>query len=135
MDNLTKEQRKKCMVKIRAKNTKPELLVRRVLTDRGIHYRLHVKKLPGKPDIVISKLRTVIFINGCFWHQHAGCRYSVMPKSNKKYWIPKLARNTQKQKGDIEKLKEKNWKVYVFWECELKSSKKLIGKKIAQILP
>lgn len=134
MDNLTKAQRKKCMTKITSKNTKPELLVRRVLTEKGIRYRLHVKKLPGKPDIVISKLESAIFINGCFWHQHKNCKRSVMPKTNKSYWKPKLERNMQKQKEDIKQLKNDGWKVNVLWECELKNNK-LVSKEVTQVLP
>ena len=134
MDNLTKKQRKKCMTKITSKNTKPELLVRKALTEKGIRYRLHVKKLPGKPDIVISRLKTVIFINGCFWHQHKNCKYSVMPKTNKSYWTPKLKRNMQKQKDDIKQLKKEGWKVNIFWECQLKSNK-LVNQKVSRILP
>lgn len=134
MDNLTKSQRKKCMTKITSKNTEPELLMRKALTEKGIRYRLHVKKLPGKPDMVISKLKSVIFINGCFWHRHKNCKYSVMPKTNKGYWKPKLERNVQKQKEDIKQLKKDGWRVNVLWECELKSNK-LVNKKMSQILP
>lgn len=134
MDNLTKKQRKKCMTKITSKNTKPELLARKALTEKGILYRLHVKKLPGKPDIVISRLKTVIFINGCFWHQHKSCKYSVMPKTNKSYWTPKLKRNMQKQKSDIKQLKKEGWKVNIFWECQLKNNK-LVNQKVSRILP
>ena len=134
MDNLTKPQRKKCMTKITSRNTKPEKLVRRALTEKGIRYRLHVKKLPGKPDIVISKIKKVIFINGCFWHQHKNCKYSVKPKTNKSYWTPKLERNMQKQKNDIKQLKAEGWNVNVLWECQLKSNK-LVNQKVSRILP
>jgi DNA mismatch endonuclease (patch repair protein) len=134
MDNLTKKQRKKCMSKIASKDTKPEILARKALTEKGIRYRLHVKKLFGKPDIVIRKLNLVIFINGCFWHQHENCKYSVMPKRNKSYWKPKLERNIEKQKKDIEKLKKEGWDVKVIWECELKNYK-LAKQKIEEILP
>jgi len=134
MDNLTKAQRKKCMTNITSKNTKPELLVRKALTKHGIRYRLHVKKFPGKPDIVISKHKTIIFINGCFWHQHKNCKYSVLPKTNKNYWMPKLERNIKKQKDDIKQLKEGGWKTKVLWECQLKSIE-LAKKRVLKILP
>lgn len=123
MDNLTRRQRKKCMTTITSKNTKPEMLVRKALTKEEIRYRLHATKLPGKPDIVISKLKSVIFINGCFWHQHKNCKYSVMPKTNKKYWTPKLKRNIEKQKEDIKQLKNSGWNVNIFWECQLRNEK------------
>jgi len=133
MDNLTKEQRKFCMSRIRSKNTQPEKVVRKVLTDLGWKYRSHNPKLPGKPDIVISKIKTIFFINGCFWHQHKGCKKQTMPKANIKYWRNKLKRNVEKQKNDIKKLKSDNWKVYIIWECQTKNEKNLI-KKIQKIL-
>lgn len=128
MDNLTKKQRKACMTRIKSKNTEPELVVRKELTKKGVRYRLHVGKLPGKPDIVISKLKKVIFINGCFWHQHKGCKDGVMPKSNRNYWKPKLEKNIEKQKQNISKLKKLGWKVYKIWECQIKDSKALSGR-------
>lgn len=133
MDNLTKEQRVECMTNIKSKDTKLELLVRKALFKEGIRYRLHNNKLPGRPDITISKQKRVIFINGCFWHQHNKCKYSVLPKSNKEYWRPKLERNMQKQKRDIKQLRKDGWNVSVLWECELKN-KKLANDKVTQIL-
>ena len=133
MDNLTKEQRKLCKSRIRSKSTKPEKIVRIVLTDLGWKYRLHNARLPGKPDIVISKIKTIIFINGCFWHQHKGCRKQAMPKANIEYWKFKLKRNVDKQKEDIKKLKSDGWKVYIIWECQTKNEKTLI-KKMQKIL-
>jgi len=126
MDNLNKKQRKKCMSNIKSKNTMPELAVRKILTKKGIRYRLHVNKLPGKPDIVISKLKTAIFINGCFWHQHKNCKYSVIPKTNRSYWKPKLKRNIQKQKTDIKEIEKAGWKVSIIWECQTKDSNYLL---------
>jgi len=125
MDNLTKEQRKLCMSRIRSKNTEPEIIVRKALSKLGLRYKLHNSKLPGRPDIVISKAKTIIFINGCFWHQHKGCKRQAMPKTNAKYWKPKLKRNVEKQKEDIEKLRKDGWKVYVVWECETKNQDRL----------
>ena len=93
MDNLTKKQRHLCMSRIKSKDTKPELVVRKILNRHKIRYSLHSKRLPGKPDIVVSKKRKVIFINGCFWHQHKGCKRQALPKSNKKYWLKKLKNN------------------------------------------
>ena len=121
------------MTRIRSKNTKPEMLVRKALTNKKIRYRLHVKKLAGQPDIVIPKLKTAIFINGCFWHQHKNCKYSVMPKTNIIYWKPKLERNIEKQTQEVEKLKQEGWKIHVFWECQLKNLE-LANKKLSKFL-
>lgn len=128
MDNMTKEQRTLCMSRIRSKNTKPELIVRKVLSKIGIRYRLHNSKLPGKPDIMISKDKTVVFVNGCFWHQHKNCKKQAVPKSNKDYWDKKLKRNIEKQKRDIKALKAIGWKVHIIWECQTADEKKLTAK-------
>lgn len=122
MDDLTAEQRKKNMRNIRSANTKPEELVRKHLFSKGLRYRKNDKRYPGKPDIVLPKYKTVIFINGCFWHQHEGCKYAVLPKSNPDYWIPKLKRNTQRDQENIQALTDAGWKVLVVWECELKKN-------------
>ena len=119
-DRMTEKQRHTCMSRIRSKDTKPELLVRRYLHARGYRYRINVKCLPGTPDIVLRKYRTVIFINGCFWHGHEECRYFIMPKSNTPFWENKIARNRQR---DIEKriqLRRLGWHTIIIWECELK---------------
>lgn len=133
MDNLTKEQRKLCMTKIKAKNTKPEIAVRKVLSRLGARYRLHNSKLVGKPDIVIAKVKKIIFINGCFWHQHKNCRKQAMPKANKKYWELKLQRNVEKQEQDIKLLRKQGWEVYKIWECQTNNEDKLT-QKISKIL-
>ena len=93
MDKLTKEQRHRCMASIRGKDTKPELLVRRFLFSRGFRYRLNHPRLPGRPDIVLRKYRTVIFVNGCFWHGHEGCKNYAVPKSNTEFWTAKIERH------------------------------------------
>jgi len=133
MDNLTKEQRKLCMTRITSKNTRPERIVKQILSKEGWRYKLHSAKLPGKPDIVISKIKTIILINGCFWHQHKGCKWQAMPKSNLSYWGKKLKRNVEKQKEDIKKLKKAGWKVIIVWECEVKNEKKLSNKLKAKL--
>lgn len=133
MDNLTEKQRRLCMSHIGSKHTKPEKTVRKILTRLGKKYRLHNKKLPGKPDIVISKDKIAIFINGCFWHQHKGCKKRAVPKTNIKYWEPKLRRNIEKQKQDIKQLRKKGWKAYIIWECNIKNESHLI-KKLRKIL-
>jgi len=133
MDNLTKEQRKLCMTKIKAKDTKPEVAVRKVLAKLGVRYRLHNLKLAGKPDIIIAKPKKIIFINGCFWHQHKNCKKQAMPKANIKYWAPKLQRNIEKQTQDIKTLRKQGWKVYKIWECQTNNKDKLT-QKISKIL-
>jgi DNA mismatch endonuclease (patch repair protein) len=118
MDNLTKEQRALCMSHIKSKNTKPELIVRKILSKLGIRYLLHSSKLPGKPDIMISKKKTIIFINGCFWHQHKNCKKQALPATNKDYWEKKLKRNVEKQRRDIRALRALGWEVHKIWECQ-----------------
>ena len=111
------------MSRIKGKNTKPEMLVRRFLFANGYRYRLNVKTLPGKPDIVLPKYKTVIFINGCFWHGHEGCRYFVIPKTRTEWWIEKIT-GTQKRDGVAEnQLNLLGWKIITIWTCELKLTK------------
>ena len=115
-DRMTIEQRHRCMSRIKGKDTKPEMLVRRYLHSRGYRYRVNVRKLPGTPDIVLRKYKTAIFINGCFWHGHEGCKFFVMPKSNSQFWQRKIDRN---KKRDIEKriqLRRLGWHTIVIWE-------------------
>jgi len=116
------------MAKIRAKNTKPEMAVRRLLHKAGYRYRLHVKNLPGKPDIVFVGRRKVIFVHGCFWHQHskAKCLDSRRPKSNSEYWDAKLTRNVERDQQHTQKLSEMGWDVLTLWECELQGEKQLL---------
>lgn len=122
-DVHSKKVRSYNMSRIRSMNTKPEVLVRRFLHSRGFRFRIHDKKLPGKPDIVLTKYRTVIFVHGCFWHGHEHCKYFVMPKSNQSYWAPKISRNISKDKSNISLLKKAGWRVITVWECKLKGSK------------
>lgn len=119
MDNRTKEQRSNCMKNIRSKNTTPELIVRKFLYNRGYRYRLHYKKLPGKPDIVLRKFNTVIFINGCFWHGHKNCSEAKKPKSNSEFWKTKIVSNQQRDMKNIESLSKLGWRVLTIWECQL----------------
>lgn len=119
MDNHTKEIRSYNMSQIKRANTKPEVLVRKYLFAEGFRYRKDVKDLPGRPDIVLPKYRTVIFINGCFWHMHEGCSKFVWPLSNQEYWEKKLNGNKQRDIKNTEILKQMGWKVIVVWECEL----------------
>lgn len=120
-DNHSKEVRSMNMSHIRSKNSKPEEKVRKGLFAKGFRYRKNVKKLPGCPDIVLAKYKTVIFVNGCFWHMH-DCGRFVWPASNQDYWRPKILRNVERDKANIALLKDMGWKVIVAWECELKKS-------------
>jgi len=108
------------MSQIRGKDTKPELLVRKFLFSRGLRYRLHDKKLPGKPDIVLPKYKTVIFVHGCFWHGHEGCKYFVVPKTRTDWWLDKINSNRIKDVGNVALLNAKGWNVIIVWECQLK---------------
>ena len=110
------------MSRIRSKNTKPELLVRRYLFAKGFRFRLHDKKLPGKPDIVLPKYRTVIFIHGCFWHGHENCRYFVVPKTRTDWWLNKIGRNIATDTSATKKLRAAGWKIITVWECTLKKA-------------
>lgn len=121
MDVHDKATRSKNMAAIRGKDTKPELVIRKGLHKAGFRYRLHDKKLPGKPDLVFPKYKTVLFIHGCFWHQHKGCRYAAVPKTNTKFWEQKFSGNIKRDKQHTETLEQQGWRVLVIWECELKS--------------
>lgn len=120
MDNHSKEVRSYNMSHIRSKDNKPEELVRKYLFSKGFRYRKNVKTLPGCPDIVLPKYKTVVFINGCFWHMHDGCPKFVWPKSNEEYWTKKLLRNKKRDEESKSSLEELGWKVIIVWECELK---------------
>lgn len=119
-DKLTPEQRHRTMASIRGKDTKPELIVRKFLWSQGYRYRLNHPRLPGKPDIVMRKYRTCIFINGCFWHKHEGCKYYVLPKSRTEFWLNKLNRNQMRDREVMRKLASMGWHSITIWECELK---------------
>jgi DNA mismatch endonuclease, patch repair protein len=122
-DVHSKEVRSYNMSRIKAKNTSPELIVRKFLFSKGFRYRLHDKKLPGKPDIVLPKYKTVIQVHGCFWHSHIGCKYFVVPKTKKEWWIEKLNKNTERDIQNIQHLNKLGWKVITIWECELKKQR------------
>lgn len=112
------------MSRIKGKNTKPEILVRKFLHTNGFRYGLHNKKLPGKPDLVLRKYKTVIFVHGCFWHGHEECRYFVIPKTRTQWWIDKINKNKENDTKHIEKLKYSGWNIIIIWECELKPDKR-----------
>lgn len=119
-DVHSKEVRSHNMSQIRSKNTKPELIVRKYLFAHGFRYRLHDKKLPGKPDIVLPKYKTVIFVHGCFWHGHKNCRYYVIPKTRTEWWKNKIINNKERDLLNIYRLEKSGWNVIEIFECELK---------------
>ena len=123
-DIKTQESRSYNMSKITGKDTKPEEIVRKYLFSRGFRYRKNDRKLPGTPDLVLPKYRTVIFVNGCFWHGHKGCKYFVWPKSNAEFWRKKIETNIARDRRNEIQLKNMGWNVLVVWECELRSAKK-----------
>ena len=119
VDTVDRATRSKMMGRIRATNTAPEIAVRRFLHRAGLRFRLHVGQLPGKPDIVLSKYNTVVFVHGCFWHQHRGCRYATTPKSNTAFWKAKLNGNVRRDRVQLGRLRRMGWRVCVVWECDL----------------
>lgn len=125
MDILSPLQRSERMALIRSKSTKTEVLVRRSIYAMGFRYRLHVKSLPGTPDIVFKRMRKIIFVNGCFWHGHTHCKKARMPKSRLDYWVPKIRRNQERDALMVKSLKKENWKVLVIWECQLADATRL----------
>lgn len=135
MDKLSPEMRSENMRRIRAKDTEPEMMVRRLIHGMGFRYRLHKRDLPGKPDIVFTKKKKAVFVHGCFWHRHDSvrCKISRMPKSNKSYWKNKLAHNKERDEKNLVELKKTGWKTLVVWECQAKKSPAL-GKKITEFL-
>lgn len=130
-DNHSKEVRSYNMSRIGSKDTKPEVLVRKYLFAKGFRYRKNDKRFPGKPDIILPKYKTAIFINGCFWHKHEGCKCFVWPKSNVDYWKPKIERNVKRDEENYQKLKNLGWKIVVVWECEL--NKKVINETLSRL--
>lgn len=120
------------MAAIHSKDTKPEILVRQYLHSRGFRYRLHRKDLAGSPDVVLPKYKTVIFVNGCYWHRHEGCRYATTPKSNVEFWLNKFSESVSRDKNNYNYLTKSGWKVIIIWECEVKNGifKNIIDKEV-----
>lgn len=121
-DRLSKERRSWNMAQIRGKNTKPEVFVRSMLHRMGFRFRIHGKGLPGKPDIVLPKYKAVIFVHGCFWHRHKGCRNCTTPTSRRQWWLNKLEGNSTRDKAQVLALRRLGWKVVIVWECEIEKS-------------
>lgn len=119
MDIVSPEKRSQMMAGIKGKNTKPEMVVRKLVHGMGFRFRLHRKDLPGSPDLVFPRLRKVIFVHGCFWHRHSGCRLAYTPKSNAQYWLDKLEANTRRDVLALKALDALGWEILIVWECEV----------------
>ena len=134
MDIWTKEKRSEVMSKIRSKDTSPEIRVRKMLFSQGYRYRLHVKNLPGKPDIVLPKYNSVILVHGCFWHLHSGCRDGTIPKTRTEYWKNKLLGNKKRDKKYTRELRKQGWRVLRLWECEIERKPEEVLERLADFL-
>ena len=128
MDRISKEHRSWNMSRIRSGDTKPERIVRSLLHGRGYRFRLHRKDLPGKPDIVLPKYKTVIFVHGCFWHRHKGCKHASVPKTRQDFWQTKFNSNIARDKKVQKQLKLSGWKTLIIWECELTEVESVMKK-------
>lgn len=128
MDTISPEKRSWTMAQVKDRDTRPERVVRSLLHRLGCRFRLHRADLPGKPDIVLPKRRTVIFVHGCFWHRHAGCRRATMPASNTEYWKRKFSRTVARDAQNTLRLERSGWRVLVVWECELKDMEALSAR-------
>ena len=124
-DTLSKEKRSDIMSHVTGKETKPEIIVRKYLFARGLRYRKNVKRLPGTPDIVLPKYKTAVFVNGCFWHGHKGCKYSHLPSTNFEYWEKKIADNIERDERKKRELEGLGYRVLIIWQCQLKSDTKI----------
>lgn len=131
MDTLTREERSERMSRVRSQDSKPELAVRRLVHSLGYRYRLHGRHLPGNPDLVFTSRRKVIFVHGCFWHRHNGCKNTRLPKSRLGFWKPKLEENKRRDTRNKRKLTGLGWSYLVIWECEVKNTEKLTARIVA----
>ena len=131
VDVLTPQQRSFNMSRIKGGNTKPELRLRSLLHSLGLRFRIHNKGLPGKPDIVLPKYRAVVFVHGCFWHRHEGCRYATVPKTRPEFWEEKFERTVRRDMQQTAALKELGWRVFCIWECELKADGERTAAEVA----
>ncbi|MCZ7654693.1 MAG: very short patch repair endonuclease [Rhodocyclaceae bacterium] len=132
-DFCTTEKRSEIMSRIHSKDTTPELLIRRLVYRMGYRYRLHVKRLPGKPDIAMIGRRKIIDVRGCFWHGHNDCKYGRIPKSNAEYWVTKIGRNKARDAENLRRLETEGWQVLIVWECELENLK-LLERRLRQFI-
>ena len=127
-DIFSKQKRSQIMSRIKSKGSVPEMLVRRVIHRLGYRFRLHVKKLPGKPDLVLKRHKLIVLVHGCFWHRHQGCKISTIPKSNTEFWVTKFEGNVTRDLKNQKTLREMGWRVETIWECETKDWNKLTAR-------
>ena len=135
MDIFSQEKRSQVMSHVRNRDTRPEKMIRSILHKSGFRFRIQRKDLPGKPDIVLPKYKTIIFVHGCFWHQHEGCKKALPPKSNVSFWLEKFRKNKERDRKVIRTLQESGWKVIVVWQCEIpkiKNNPEIIKKLISE---
>lgn len=135
MDSISAARRSANMSRIRSKDTKPEMLIRRMLHKLGYRYTLHVRDLPGAPDLVFPSRRKAILIHGCFWHQHKGCIDGRLPKSREDYWVSKLLRNVERDRRNVSKLRRSGWKVLTVWECDVVENNNLLNRLVGFLGP
>lgn len=135
MDMVSPEKRSRMMAGIKGKNTKPEIVVRKIVHAMGFRFRLHRKDLPGSPDLVFPRLRRVIFVHGCFWHRHPGCKFAYTPKSNTQFWLEKLEGNTQRDALALKMLDAMDWEALIVWECEISDQSALALKLNSFLAP
>ena len=128
------EESSRRLAAVRSRDTAPELIVRRLLHGMGLRFRLHGKDLPGCPDIVLRRWSTVVFVSGCFWHRHSGCRYAQDPQRNSEFWQAKFARNVQRDRENKRELRRLGWRVVIVWECEIRDQAKL-GRRLRRLFP
>lgn len=119
-DIFSSRDRARIMSRVKSENTVPEVIVRKYLFSKGLRFKKNVPSLPGKPDIVLPKYKTIVFVHGCFWHGHIDCKHSALPKSNIAYWKNKVEKNIERDRTSILKLSENGWRVFVIWECEIR---------------
>ncbi|MCZ6653884.1 MAG: very short patch repair endonuclease [Planctomycetota bacterium] len=132
-DVFDRETRSRVMARVRGEDTKPELLVRKWLYAKGYRYRVHRRDLPGKPDIVLSRLRTAVFVNGCFWHGHTRCSHSALPVTNQRYWRQKIERTVRRDRRNAQRLRHLGWHVVTVWECRIKEDSYLTKRLLAPL--
>lgn len=134
VDIISEAQRSWNMSRIKGKDTQPELLVRSLLHKLGYRFRIHRKDLPGKPDIILPRYKTVVFVHGCYWHRHKGCKYAYTPKSRVSFWAEKFKGNVERDKKHQKQLKEMGWTVHVIWECEVEKDIEKVRARLQQLL-